>query len=241
MKRGILFFCLCVLAVSSAWTTERGVVTKSMAKEGWLIYRFNIKWGIQTKTKQPWDGHAEVDVGKILKVTPYQRNEKPNDAMLVSETSWRSTTYIDVEGVYLVVYAPKEAKVSVYTKTHNFTFGVSELKAGETKQEMDGDIEVRNDTEEVLFRIAGLEKGVPGKGSATITPTIARANTLGTWTVTYTAPKGGLPMGGGIRVSWHFTRSWGREDSCSDLRRAAARGRRNHCNPGRYEWGQPWV
>ncbi len=209
MKRGILFFCLCVLAVSSAWATERGVITKSMAKEGWQTYRFNVKWGIQTRTKQVWDGHAEVDVGKILKVTPYQRNEKPNDAMLVSETSWRSTTYIDVEGVYLVVYAPKEAKVSVFTKTHNFTFGVGELKAGETKQEMDGDIEIRNDTEEVLFRIAGLEKGIPGKGTATITPKIARANTLGTWTITYTAAKGGLPVGGGIRVSWHFTRSWG--------------------------------
>jgi hypothetical protein len=209
MKRRTSFFYMFMLCILSAWRTVPDVTAGSEDKDGRQLYRFHIMWGIKTKTKQIWDGHAEVDAGEILEVLPFQRNEKPDESMLVSETSWRSTTYLDVEGIYLVVRAPKETKVSIYTKTCNFTFSVSELKPGETKQELDGDIEIRNDSEEILFRIAGLEKGIPGKGTATIMPTIARANTLGTWTVTYTAPEGGLPVGGGIRISWHFTRSWG--------------------------------
>jgi len=197
------------LAASSGWATELGVVHRGMAEEGWQVYRFHILWGIETTTEQVWDGNAEISEGTILSVDPFMRHEMIYDPMRVGETSWRSRTWTDVEGIFISVVAPPDATISIHTVTHDFSFAVGELAQGESKEEMDGDIEITNMTEEVLFRIAGLEYGVAGRGTATIEPQVAQANTPGTWTITYTAPEGGIPVGGGIRISWHFTRTWG--------------------------------
>ncbi len=198
-----------MLPVAHVSATERQVVNRSEAQDGWLINRFHIKWGIRTRTRQVWDGHLECLQGRILRVTPFIRHEIPHDNMLVGETAWKSTTYTGAEGIYVTVYGPADNRVQVHTATHDFAFRVCDLAVGYSRQELGGDIEITNVTEEVLFRIAGLEKGQAGDGTAVITPAVARANTLGTWTITYTAPEGGLPVGGGIRISWHFTRTWG--------------------------------
>lgn len=194
---------------SSALATEQDAGPKGLVQAGWRTYRFHIKWGIQTRTKQVWDGHAKIDQGRMISITPFIRHEILYDSMMVSATSWRSTTYADAEGIYLSVCAPSEATVFVHTETHDFRFRVGSLEDGETRRELDGDIEITNATSEVLYRIAGLEKGGSGQGTAAVTPTVAQANTLGSWTITYASPEGGLPVGGGIRISWHFTRTWG--------------------------------
>lgn len=209
MKRIALLTLLICLAAASAWATETNVVRRGMADPDWLVQRFHIMWGVKTTTEQVWDGHAELSEGTILSVDPFLRHDILYDSMIVSETSWLSTTYADVEGIFITVVSPPDAVISIHTQTHDFEFGVSELEQGDVKTELDGDIEISNVTEEVLYRIRGLEYGVVGKGTATVEPDVAHCNAPGTWTLTYTAPEGGIPLGGGIRVSWHFTRSWG--------------------------------
>jgi hypothetical protein len=209
MMKFILSLVITCLALASAQATEVGVVGRGMAESDWSIYRFHIKWGIETSTEQVWDGHAELSDGAILNVQPFLRFEILYDSMITGPTSWRSRTWGDVEGIYISVAAPPDARIDIFTETYDFSFDVDELEVGEVKTELDGDIEITNVTEEVLFRIAGLEHGEAGRGTATIEPHVAHANTAGTWTLTYTAPEGGIPVGGGIRVSWHFTRSWG--------------------------------
>ncbi len=200
---------LLFILAAPVWATEQGVATRGMAQDDWLVYRYHVMWGINTKTKQVWDGSARISKGRILKVDPFIRHDILYDSMLVTDTSWKSTTYMDVEGVFIKVVSPPDAVLLIDTATFDFDFRVDELQPGESKDFLGGDIQVTNKTEEVLFRIAGLEYGKTGKGTATISPREARVNIPGTWVLTYTAPEGGIPVGGGIRVSWHFTRSLG--------------------------------
>ncbi|MCP4593306.1 MAG: DUF3604 domain-containing protein [bacterium] len=209
MKRTAVAICLAALVVGAARTGITAEAAQPAERGEWKIHRFCIRWGLRSTTRQVWDGHAELDAGEVIDVTPFIRHEIPYDSMRASANAWRSTTYIDAEGAYVTVRAPDDATVSIYTATHNFAFAVGALKPGETTQELDGEIEIQNVTNQALFRIAGLERGGYGRGTATISPSVARANTVGTWTITYTAAEGGLPVGGGIRVSWHFTRTWG--------------------------------
>jgi len=196
-----------ILAVAAPLgATEQGVVTKGIARGGWSEYRYHIQWGIKTKTRQVWDGDARISEGRILKIDPFIRHDILNDSMLISAASWRSTTYMDVEGVFITVVSPPDAVLYIHTATLDFDFSVDALKPEESMELLEGVIQVTNKTEEVLFRIAGLEYGRAGKGTAEIVPGEARVGTPGTWTLTYTAPEGGIPVGGGIRVSWHFTR-----------------------------------
>lgn len=208
MKPALTILCLVVGIAMPAWPWPAAGASPA-GDEAWQLQRFCIKWGLRTTTRQVWDGQVRLDTGNILDVTPFIRHEIPYDAMRVTATSWRSTTYIDAEGIYLTVRAPEDATVFVETVTCDLQFSVGDLEPGETKQHLEGDVEISNVTDQVLFRIAGLERSPPGKGTATIAPVTARAASLGTWTVTYTAPPGGVPVGGGIRLSWHFTRSWG--------------------------------
>ncbi len=162
MKQSVLSMIILILGLSPVGATEVGVVRRGMAEDSWLIQRFHIKWGIETRTEQIWDGHAELSQGTVLSVDPFIRREILYDSMIVSDTSWRSTTHTDVEGIYITVLAPLEAVITIHTQTHDFTFGVDELEPGESREELSGDIQITNVTEEVLFRIAGLEHGVAG-------------------------------------------------------------------------------
>ncbi|UCG16530.1 MAG: DUF3604 domain-containing protein [Phycisphaerales bacterium] len=209
MRYFICIFSAALLTSPLVRPSLATAATNAPAAETWDVHRFCIKWGIRSNTPKVWDGHARLAPGEILDVTPFIRHEIPYDSMLVSPTSWRSTTYTDAEGIYLSVRAPEDARVSIHTVSCDFAFSVGDLPPGDTRRELNGDIEVCNVTREILFRTAGLETGSYGKGTATIAPTVAQAGKPGTWTITYTAPEGGLPAGGGIRVSWHFTRSWG--------------------------------
>lgn len=209
MKKSFLIL-LCALILSCARAEENPDALKSPShNKSEDLHLFTISWGIKTKTKQVWDGSVKAQKGTITSVVPFQRNEKPAESMLETEMSWRSTTYMDVEGIFLFVRGNAGTMISITTKSGNFSFKIGDVNKGESIKKLDGEVQIRNDSGRVLFRIAGLEKGIPGKGTATITPGIARANSLGTWVLSYTAPEGGIPVGGGIRISWHFTRSWG--------------------------------
>jgi hypothetical protein len=203
-----MFLCVLIYFCAFADESPDSPKTPSQNKSG-DIHLFTISWGIKTKTKQVWDGSVKVREGTITSVVPFQRNEKPTESMLESESSWHSTTYIDVEGIFLFVRGNAGTMISISTKSGDFSFNIGDVKKGEIISKLGGEVQIRNDSGKVLFRIVGLEKGIPGKGTATITPNIARANSLGTWVLTYSAPEEGIPVGGGIRISWHFTRSWG--------------------------------
>ncbi len=198
-----------VSPMASMQADEKGVVTKAMIQPGYVWKRIHIKWGILTKSHQIWDGHAEIDSGHILKVNPFIRRDLLDDSKLVTETSWKSETYTDIEGIFLTVYAPPPAIIRIVTRTHTFAFSIEDLEKKKQLVEMDGDIEIEDQTEEILFRIKGLEYGEYGTGTATISPRVAYVDSVGTWTLTYTAGPDGIPVGGGIRISWHFTRTWG--------------------------------
>ena len=209
VKRNCPNILLLALLILWAGAVGNSAAAQPLAEDEWTTQRFNIKWGLITKTEQLWDGHVELDQGEILDIAPFIRHEILYDSLMVSKNAWKSTTYTNAEGIYLTVHAPQEAKVSVFTKIHDFAFQVGDIPDEATQEELDGDISIMNVSSEVLFRIAGLEQDGYGKGTATIEPQTARANTPGTWTLTYTAPEGGLPVGGGVRVAWHFSRSWG--------------------------------
>ncbi len=204
-----VLICL-VISCSFLSADEKGSVTKSMIHPDYVWKRIHIRWGINTRTKQVWDGYAQIDSGSILKVNPFIRGDLLDDSKLVTETSWKSETHSDVEGIFLTVYAPASAHIDIVTKTHSFSFTIEDIQKKQKFCEMDGDIEIQDQTEELLFRIKGLEYGKYGSGSATISPTMAYVDSVGTWTLTYDAGEEGIPVGGGIRISWHFTRSWGK-------------------------------
>jgi uncharacterized protein DUF3604 len=192
----ILFFSSITFAIDTTSNTKSTTITK----------RIQITWGIQTNTKQIWDGHAEIDTGDILKVVPFIRHGMIDESKLVTRLSWKSMSYNDVEGVFLFVQAPIDARVKIVTESHTFSFVLDDLIKQKMQIRMDGDIEVQDITDQVIYQIKGLEYGEYGRGSASISPQVAYVDSFGTWTITYTADKN-IPVGGGIRISNHFTRT----------------------------------
>ncbi len=182
--------------------------TISKTQSSSISKRIQITWGIQTKTKQTWDGYAEIDKGEIQKVVPFIRHGMIDESKRVTNYSWKSMTYTDVEGVFLFVRAPISSVIKIITKSHTFSFSLDELDNYKTLTRMDGDIEVLDISDEVIYQIKGLEYGKYGSGTATISPQVAYVDSFGTWTITYTADEK-IPVGGGIRISCHFTRTWG--------------------------------
>jgi len=208
-KGFFIFFCI-ILCWNFLHADERISINKSMHHPDYVWKRIHIKWGIKTKTKQVWDGSAKIDSGYILKVNPFIRRDLLDDSKLVTETSWTSETYSDVEGIFLSIYAPPKAQINIKTITHNFSFRIEDIDKKQKLLELDGDIEITDKTEEILFHIKGLEYGKYGSGSASVSPGEAYVDSIGTWKLTFTAGSEGIPVGGGIRVSWHFTRDWGK-------------------------------
>jgi len=190
----VLLVLVC-LAISWSFlhADERGSMTKSMIQPDYVWKRIHIKWGINTKTKLVWDGYAEIDSGYILKVNPFIRRDLLDDSKLVSKTSWKSETYSDIEGIFLSIYAPLKAQIKITTITHNFSFQIEDLDKKQKLLELDGDIEITDQTEEILFRIKGLEYGKYGSGSASVSPEEAYIDSIGTWKLTFTACSEGIP------------------------------------------------
>ena len=170
--------------------------------------RIQITWGIKTKTKQIWDGHVEINNGEVLKVVPFIRHGMIDESKLVTKHSWTSKTYTNKEGVFLFVQVPKEAIVKVITKSHTFEFSLEDFADQKILTRMDGDIEIKDITDDVIYQIKGLEYGQYGSGTAIISPEVTNVDSYETWTITYTADKI-IPVGGGIRISCHFTRTCG--------------------------------
>jgi len=172
-----------------------------------ITRRIQVTWGLQTKTKRSWDGYAEIDRGEIQKVVPFIRHGMIDESKLVTKHSWKSMTYTDVEGVFLFVQAPTNSTVKIITKSHTFSFSLDQLDKNKVLTRMDGDIEIQDISDQVIYQIKGLEYGEYGSGSASISPRVAYVDSFGTWTITYTADQK-IPVGGGIRILCHFTRTW---------------------------------
>ena len=193
----ILFFNSIILAGDAISKTQPASITR----------RIQVTWGLQTKAKQTWDGYAEIDSGEIQKVVPFIRHGMIDESKLVTKHSWKSMTYTDVEGVFLFVRAPISSVIKMIIKSHTFSFSLDELNRQKMLTRMDGDIEVQDITDQVIYQIKGLEYGEYGSGSAALSPQVAYVDSFGTWTINYTAGEK-IPVGGGIRISCHFTRSW---------------------------------
>ena len=56
----------------------------------------------------------------------------------------------------------------------------------------------------------GLEYGLYGDGEASIKPKSATVDSFGTWEIQYVCGNNGIKKNGGIRISWHFTKDWGK-------------------------------
>ena len=174
-----------LLSNSIAFADDTTLETQS----AFIYKRIQITWGIQTKTKQIWDGYAEIDTGDILKVIPFIRHGMIDESKLVTKLSWKSMTYTDVEGVFLFVQAPIDAIVKIVTKSYTFLISLDELVNQKILTRLDGDIKIQDITDHVIYQIKGLEYGQYGSGSASISPRIAYGDSFGTWTITYTADK----------------------------------------------------
>ncbi len=175
----------------------------------YLHKKIRIVWGINCKTHQVWDGVASMDTGRIVRITPFIRYGMVDDSKLITHNSWKSETYMEREGIFVDVKGLPSANIKISTVTHTFSFTIAEIDGVKKKYEMDGNIEIEDVTDQVLFQIMGFEYGQYGAGSAVVSPQVAYTDTVGTWTLTYTAGEGGIPVGGGIRISWHFSRGWG--------------------------------
>ncbi len=196
------------MVMAMALSSELGARSSEAGSSENVHKRIKIVWGIKTKTQQVWDGSLVSDGAEIVRIKPFIRHGMLDDSKLTGELSWKSTTYNDVEGIYIDVVGSMESFIHIDNDTHPFSFRVGNISPDKPVYRMDGDIEISDVTDNHLVQIAGLEYGRYGHGLATITPAVAYVDSFGSWTLTFTADESGLPVGGGIRIAWHFSRSW---------------------------------
>lgn len=170
-----------------------------------------IDWGLKTISNQVWDGSVSVSDGRIVAIPfpVYSQSEFGKYNQRVSKISWKMLTSTKNGGLYLLSDCPRDAVISIDNAEFPFSFTLSDLDGKDNFTLRDGNITITDRTGYYIFARTGKEAGVYGEGTAIIEPVTATMNTLGTWKLTFTVGENGIPVGGGIRVSHHQSRSWG--------------------------------
>ena len=173
-------------------------------------FTIQVKWGMKLKTRQKWDGRVEIVNGELVKVTPFIRHSMIDDSKLVTSNSWSSTTYTSTEGVFIHCVGSLKTKLAFTTLSGDFIFGIDTLNNKEKIDLLNNNVQVSDISDKYNYRIMGLEYGLYGDGEASIKPKSATVDSYGTWEIQYVCGKNGMKKNGGIRISWHFTKDWGK-------------------------------
>ena len=147
MKLIYRLFSTTLLLFNSVAFTNEDISKKQSAS---IKKRIQITWGLQTKTRQIWDGYAEIDTGNIQRIIPFIRHGMIDESKLVTKNSWQSMTYTDMEGIFLFVQAPLDAIIKIVTKSHTFSFRLDELVNQNKLMRMEDDIKIHNVSEKEI-------------------------------------------------------------------------------------------
>ena len=97
------------MVMAMALSSELGARSSEAGSSENVHKRIKIVWGIKTKTQQVWDGSLVSDGAEIVRIKPFIRHGMLDDSKLTGELSWKSTTYNDVEGIYIDVVGSMES------------------------------------------------------------------------------------------------------------------------------------
>jgi len=172
-------------------------------------FTIQVKWGMELKTIQKWDGRVDIINGVLVKVTPFIRHSMIDDSKLITSNSWSSTTYTSTEGVFIHFNGSLKTKLAFTTLSGDFNFVIDTLQNKGKLDLLNNHVEIVDISDKYNYRIKGLEYGLYGDGEASIKPQSATVDSYGTWEIQYICGENGIKKDGGIRISWHFTKDWG--------------------------------
>ena len=94
-------------------------------------FTIQVKWGMELKTIQKWDGRVDIINGVLVKVTPFIRHSMIDDSKLITSNSWSSTTYTSTEGVFIHFNGSLKTKLAFTTLSGDFNFVIDTLQNNE--------------------------------------------------------------------------------------------------------------
>jgi hypothetical protein len=170
-----------------------------------------INLGMKTRANQKWDGSASVSEGEVVAIPlqVYSQSEFGIYNQRESKTSWKMLTNLKNGGLFLKLRCSDDAIITIDNTAFPFSFTLNDLSDADPLSLNDGNIVITDKTGVYFYARTGRETGIIGEGTATIEPTVATVNTPGTWTLRFVVGEHGIPVGGGIRVALHQSRSWG--------------------------------